>query len=171
MKKITALLLVGAMLLALLCACSSTTEPKADDQTDAAPSTAQDTTDAADDTAQDTATDQVIDLVLWHNRSGTNGEAVKSLIEKFNSTVGSEKGIHVTSVRQDDSIVSTFKTLLYAKDMDNMPDLATLYAGDVEYASTVDCIVPLDDLIANDDSFSADEIVSSLLSTYNYMGT
>ena len=93
MKKITALLLVGAMLLALLCACSSTTEPKADDQTDAAPSTAQDTTDAADDTAQDTATDQVIDLVLWHNRSGTNGEAVNSLIEKFNSTVGSEKGI------------------------------------------------------------------------------
>lgn len=69
MKKITALLLVGAMLLALLCACSSTTEPKADDQTDAAPSTAQDTTDAADDTAQDTATDQVIDLVLWHNRA------------------------------------------------------------------------------------------------------
>ena len=171
MKKITALLLVGAMLLALLCACSSTTEPKADDQTDAAPSTAQDTTDAADDTAQDTATDQVIDLVLWHNRSGTNGEAVNSLIEKFNSTVGSEKGIHVTSVRQDDSIVSTFKTLLYAKDMDNMPDLATLYAGDVEYASTVDCIVPLDDLIANDDSFSTDEIVPSLLSTYNYMGT
>ena len=79
MKKITALLLVGAMLLALLCACSSTTEPKADDQTDAAPSTAQDTTDAADDTAQDTATDQVIDLVLWHNRSGTNGEAVNRL--------------------------------------------------------------------------------------------
>ena len=72
-----------------------------------------------------------LELVLWHNRSGTNGETVDGLVEEYNSTIGAEKGVKVVSVRQDDSIVSSFKTLLYAKDMEKMPYLATLYAGDV----------------------------------------
>ncbi|MDD2959963.1 MAG: ABC transporter substrate-binding protein [Lachnospiraceae bacterium] len=118
-----------------------------------------------------TKSDDAIELVLWHNRGGANGETVDGLIDEFNETVGAQKGIKVTSVRQDDSIVSTFKTLLYANDMANMPDLATLYAGDVEYASTVDCIQPLDDLMANDSEFNSDDILPSLRSAYNYMGT
>lgn len=61
-----------------------------------------------------------LELVLWHNRSGTNGETVDALVEEYNSTIGAEKGVKVVSVRQDDSIVSTFKTLLYAKDMENL---------------------------------------------------
>lgn len=112
-----------------------------------------------------------IELVLWHNRSGTNGETVDALVEEYNSTIGAENGVKVVSVRQDDSIVSTFKTLLYAKDMENMPDLATLYAGDVEYASTVSCIEPLDERMANDPDFHAEDMVQSLMSTYNYQGT
>ena len=149
MKKLAVLTLTASMLLSTIAQCASLTTAE----------------------AAKTASDDVIELVLWHNRSGTNGETVDGLIEKFNETVGAEKGIKVTSVRQDDSIVSTFKTLLYANDMDNMPDLATLYAGDVEYASTVDCIQPLDDLIANDPEFNADDMLASLMSTYNYMGT
>jgi len=154
MKKAFALAATCALVLALLSGCGAKTLPSS----------------GTSDSAGGEPADEVIELVLWHNRSGTNGETVDSLVDEYNNTIGAESGVKIVSVRQDDSIVSTFKTLLYAKDMDNMPDLATLYAGDVEYASTVSCIKPLDDLMSSDPEFHAEDMLQSLMSTYNYQG-
>lgn len=41
----------------------------------------------------------------------------------------------------------------------------------MEYASTVSCIEPLDERMANDPDFHAEDMVRSLMSTYNYQGT
>ena len=109
------------------------------------------------------------ELVFWHNRGGSAGEVLQTIVDDFNANAGAELGIHITAVYQSDS-VSAFKTLVQAKDTSNYPDLIQIFAGDVEYMSTVEAVVPVGDLMAKDDSFDAD-ILESLLTTYTYNGT
>ena len=110
-----------------------------------------------------------VELVFWHNRGGSAGETLDKIVADFNENAGAAAGIHITAVYQNDT-VSTLKTLVQAKDTANYPDMIQIFAGDVEYMSTVDAVVPLDDLMNGDSEFDA-EVLSSLLNTYTYNGT
>ena len=96
-----------------------------------------------------------VELVFWHNRGGSAGETLDKIVADFNENAGAAAGIHITAVYQNDT-VSTLKTLVQAKDTANYPDMIQIFAGDVEYMSTVDAVVPLDDLMDGDSEFDAE---------------
>lgn len=161
-KRILAMALAAGMVLSLAaCGGKKTSEPGSQ----AAPTEA--TTLAEVDAS--TATE----LIFWHNRGGNAGELLEqTMIPKFNDTIGKEMGIKITPVYQSSSdIISKLKALILAKDVENLPDLVQIFAGDAEYMSTVPYVVPAETLIANDDSFNTDEILPQLLNTYTYSGT
>lgn len=109
------------------------------------------------------------EVIFWHNRGGKAGETLDAIIADFNENAGKEAGIHITAVYQSDT-VSALKTLVQAKDVANFPDMIQIFAGDVEYMSTVKQVVPMDSLMAKDAGFDA-KILDSLLTTYTYNGT
>lgn len=113
------------------------------------------------------------ELVFWHNRGGNAGELLEqTMIPKFNETTGKEMGIQITPVYQSSAdIINKLKALILAKDVDNLPDLVQIFAGDAEYMSTVPYVVPAQTLIENDESFTTDDILPQLLNTYTYAGT
>lgn len=118
-------------------------------------------------------TGSTTELVFWHNRGGNAGELLEqTMIPKFNDTVGKEMGIKVTPVYQSSSdIISKLKALILAKDVENLPDLVQIFAGDAEYMSTVPYVVPAQTLIENDKDFTTDDILPQLLNSYTYAGT
>lgn len=158
-KKILAAVLAAAMILSLA-ACGGKNETSSKAAAEAVTLAGVDTSTTAE-------------LVFWHNRGGNAGELLEqTMIPKFNETTGKEMGIKLTPVYQSSSdIISKLKALILAKDVENLPDLVQIFAGDAEYMSTVPYVVPASALIANDDSFSTDEILPQLLSTYTYSGT
>lgn len=117
----------------------------------------------------DSDTDGVTEIVFWHNRGGTAGETLEAIVAAYNESEGAEAGIKITAVYQSDS-VSALKTVVQAKDTASMPDMIQIFAGDVEYMSTVEAVVPIEDMIASDSEYDAD-ILESLLTTYTYNGT
>ena len=111
------------------------------------------------------------ELIMWHNRGGSNGKFIEEqLIPEFNDTAGKLAGVKVVPVYQDEDIVSKLKALILANDVANMPDLVTIYAGDVEYMSTVKNVVPLDSFLETDADFKKEDMVQSLWDTYNFRG-
>lgn len=90
-----------------------------------------------------------VELVFWHNRGGSAGETLDKIVNEFNEGAGAEAGIKITAVYQQDT-VSTLKTLVQSKDVKNYPDMIQIFAGDVEYMSTVDAVVPVGDMMAED---------------------
>ena len=105
------------------------------------------------------------EVVLWHNRGGKAGELLEqTMIPKFNETVGKEMGITVTPVYQSSSdLISKVKALILAKDVDNLPDMVQVFAGDAEYMSTVPYVVPAQSLIEADESFDGSELLPQLV--------
>lgn len=155
MKRFLALLLALCLCLGLLGACSGNSDV---------------TTDQPQDSTNEPSTSGgKTELVFWHNRGGTAGETLEAIVAQYNETVGAESGVSITAVYQSDS-VSALKTVVQAKDTESMPDMIQIFAGDVEYMSTVEQVVPMDDMIANDPEFDA-EILPSLISTYTYNDT
>lgn len=173
-KKILAVMLAAAMAVSALAGCSGkndeTNATKQTETTQAGQST-EATTAEAKKTEIDTATKT--ELIFWHNRGGAAGELLEqTMIPKFNDTIGKEMGITVTPVYQSSSdLIGKLKALILAKDVENLPDMIQVFAGDAEYMSTVPYVVPAQDLIAQDDSFDSDEILPQLLNTYTYAGT
>lgn len=115
---------------------------------------------------------ETAELIFWHNRGGSAGEYLeKTMIPEFNETVGAEMGIKVTPVYQSSSdLISKLKALILAGDVENMPDMVQVFAGDTEYMSTVPYLVSAEDLIAQDTSFTTDELLPQLIHTYTYAG-
>lgn len=113
------------------------------------------------------------EVILWHNRGGKAGELLEqTMIPKFNETVGKEMGITVTPVYQSSSdLISKVKALILAKDVDNLPDMVQVFAGDAEYMSTVPYVVPAQSLIKADESFDGSELLPQLVNTYTLSDT
>lgn len=171
MKKIIALLLVAVMCVGLLAACSSNadTNPAPSQPADNSTPSSTEATGSDDSAATEpTAANEPVELIFWHNRGGKAGETLEAIIAEYNEGVGKEAGVTITPVYQSDT-VSALKTVLQAKDYASMPDLIQIFAGDVEYMSTVPQVVPVGDLAAADSSYNAN-ILSSLLNTYTYNG-
>ena len=161
MKRIFATALAVFLCLSILSACGGNSGGSSDAGSGSSSS-------AGDSFAGETSGGPV-ELVFWHNRGGSAGETLDKIVADFNEKAGAAAGIHITAVYQNDT-VSTLKTLVQAKDTANYPDMIQIFAGDVEYMSTVDAVVPLDDLMDGDSEFDA-EVLSSLLNTYTYNGT
>ena len=147
MKRLFALLLALVMCLSLV-ACGGGNET------------------ASNDAAEESG---AVEIVFWHNRGGKAGETLEAIIAEYNANVGAAAGVTITPVYQSDS-VSALKTVIQAKDTASMPDMIQIFAGDVEYMSTVEAVVPISDMIAKDSSYDA-KILDSLLTTYTYNGT
>lgn len=113
------------------------------------------------------------ELILWHNRGGNAGELLEQkMIPEFNDTIGKEMGIKITPVYQSSSdLIGKVKALILAKDVENLPDMVQVFAGDAEYMSTVPYVVPAQELVEADENFNTDELLPQLLSTYTYAGT
>lgn len=158
MKKALAVFLAASMTLSMTACGGSKAEPVVAETI---------TSKAEVDTSSTT------ELIFWHNRGGNAGELLEqTMIPKFNDSIGKEMGIKVTPVYQSSSdIISKLKALILAKDVENLPDMVQIFAGDAEYMSTVPYVVPAQTLIENDDSFSTDDILPQLLSSYTYAGT
>lgn len=160
-KKLIAASLAVVMSVGALTACGGS---------DTTTSETTDTTNDSESASAETGSDgSVTEVVFWHNRGGSAGEALEQICAEYNEGAGAEAGVKITPIYQSDS-VSALKTVVQAKDTDSMPDMIQIFAGDVEYMSTVDAVVPIQDMIANDDSYDAD-ILESLINTYTYNGT
>ena len=164
MKRLIAMLLVLVMCLSLV-ACGGSDAPATNEP--AKENTANNETAKEDAAKSEPSKAEPVEIVFWHNRGGKAGETLEAIIAEFNKT--NTEGITITPVYQSDS-VSALKTVLQAKDTESMPDMIQIFAGDVEYMSTVKYVVPISDMIAKDSSYDA-EILNSLLTTYTYNGT
>lgn len=153
MKKGLTLLLAGFMVITNLAACS----PKTADDSPA---------------GQGAETEQVTELVFWHNRGGSTGELLEQvIIPEFNETKGRELGIKITPVYQGSAdLISKFKALILAKDEENLPDIIQTFAGDSEFMSTIEYVLPIEELIEKDSSFKKEDILPQLLNTYTING-
>ena len=122
---------------------------------------------------EDVNKDETKEIILWHNRGGAAGELLEqTMIPEFNDSVGKEMGIKITPVYQSSSdLISKLKALILAKDVENMPDLVQVFAGDAEYMSTVENVVPAQSLIDADPNFDTGEILPQLINTYTLSNT
>ena len=57
--------------------------------------------------------------------AGVNGEAMETIVNDFNETVGKEKGITVKSVYQGDDVSEKLKTLAQANDTKKLPECSS----------------------------------------------
>ncbi len=84
----------------------------------------------------------------WHTMTGANEAAINAVVQKFNDTVGKEKGIAVDCIFQGDDINEKLKTLYQAKDTANFPDCAMITNTGIPSIKDYEQLVPVDDLYA-----------------------
>lgn len=161
LRKPLSIALICAMLLGSLTGCgSSSSSDSATTGDDAATSTAG-TETGTDDTGD---SGDVIEITFWHAMSGTNGEAVDSLVEQFNE---SQDKVHVTAEYQgtyDDS-KTKFGAALQSGDV---PDILQMYEVGTQYMIDLGCYVPVQDMM---DANGYDQnIIEAVSNYYTYEG-
>ena len=120
--------------------------------------------DASSNAGGSAADSNVTEVTLWHAMSGTNGEALDTLVERFNE---SQSEIHVTAEYQgtyDDS-KTKFGAAVQSGDV---PDILQMYEVGTQYMIDLDCYVPVQDFMdANGDE---NNIIDSIANYYTYEG-
>jgi len=112
-----------------------------------------------------------IEVVFWHSLSGATGEALESIINKYNATRGAEKDISVTLVFQGfegtDKVVLAYQT----RDTVNAPDINIGLTSTIPSISDLDWAVSLDDYLNDSaNSVSRDTFPPALQRSVTYMG-
>ena len=149
-KRLVSALLAGAMVLSLA-GCGGTTNEES-------------TGDAAEKTYEMASVEEAegTEITFWHSMGGVNGEALESLVTKFNDE--NEYGIKVTSVYQgeyDDSL-----TKLKSAQIGNMgADLVQIYDIGTAFMINSGWIVPMQELI-DADSYDMSYIEENLTAYY-----
>lgn len=95
-----------------------------------------------------TTIEKPVTIEFWHAMSGTNQEAVNALVEQFNSTIGSEKGITVEPVYQGAYNDLKTKTTAALKS-GSAPAITQAYPDWVAEYLQSGAVVALDDYINN----------------------
>lgn len=116
---------------------------------------------AADSSA---AGSNVTEITVWHAMSGTNGEALDTLVERFNE---SQSEIHVTAEYQgtyDDS-KTKFGAAVQSGDV---PDILQMYEVGTQYMIDLDCYVPVQDFL--DASGDENNLIEAISNYYTYDG-
>ena len=92
------------------------------------------------------AKDDNVTIEYWHTMAGVNGEAMETIVNDFNETVGKEKGITVKSVYQGDDVSEKLKTLAQANDTKNFPNVAQIVCSGIPSAINYEQLVKVEDL-------------------------
>ena len=92
------------------------------------------------------AKDDNVTIEYWHTMAGVNGEAMETIVNDFNETVGQEKGITVKSVYQGDDVSEKLKTLAQANDTKNFPNVAQIVCSGIPSAINYEQLVKVEDL-------------------------
>lgn len=81
-----------------------------------------------------------VEIVWWHSNSGLLGQATERLVQEFNESVGTEKGIVVKPVFQGKAadVLTKLRAVMQGRNASDLPDIAQLDATGVidvrEYA-------------------------------------
>lgn len=108
-----------------------------------------------------------VEITFWHSMGGVNGQALDTLVEKFNAE--NEFGITVISEYQgeyDDSLTK----LKSAKLGDMGADLVQIYDIGTKFMLESDWIIPIEE-IANLDSYDLTNIEPNISAYYTVNGT
>lgn len=149
-KKVISIIMVAAMLLPALTACGKDNEK--------------------DNSEKTASKDGSVQIEYWHTMSGVNGEAMESLVSKFNDTVGKEKGISVKSVYQGDDVSEKLKTLAQANDTKNFPNVAQIVGAGIPSALNYEQLVKAEDMYAagEDISVAKDDLDPHTVRAFSY---
>lgn len=140
MKKTISILLAAMMAIGLT-ACSG--------GADKAPAASEGSSVSADGKTAGGQTEAgPVRVEYWHTMTGANETALNAVVQKFNDTIGKEKGITVDCIYQGDDINQKLKTLYQAKDTANFPDCAMITNTGIPSVKDYEQLVPVDDLYA-----------------------
>lgn len=99
--------------------------------------------------SESTGSDDVIDLTFWYAYTGTIQEYIDAAVERFNTTVGAEKGISVTAEYQG-AYTDLHQKLQAAYIAGTAPDVTELEIGVVGEFSNGGMVQSLDSFIEAD---------------------
>lgn len=161
-KRILALALATTMMLGTLVGCggNGTTSIEQGKQEGGATSTSKET----DTTAQMAATDEVngTEITFWHSMGGVNGEAIDTLVKKFNDE--NTYGIKVNAEYQGDYDDSLNK--LKSAQIGNMgADLVQVYEIGTRFMIESGWVIPMQDMI-DVDKYDVSQIEPNLAAYY-----
>lgn len=87
------------------------------------------------------------DVTMWHNYGGVMKDTMMTLIDEFNSTVGKERGIHISVTAIAASKEQNDKLTLIAEGVpgaDEMPDIVTAYPSMAQTLADAGLLAELD---------------------------
>lgn len=112
----------------------------------------------------------LVEVEFWHYSSGLLGEAMTELVEKFNRTIGQEKGIVVNEVFQGKAsdVATKVRASLQAGRAQDLPDLAQMDATGVMDVRDSQWLVPTQQLVESDPSFTLDDLQPGTVLSMTY---
>lgn len=144
-KYVSAILaLVLSMSMAACSASGSTIQSSAQDSS---PETSTSESASADSTSEEGASEGTTEITFWY--ANDIQDMVDNMVEDFNSTVGEEKGVHVTAEYQG-NYVELQQKLQAAAVAKTVPDVTVLEISAISNFAQGNVIAPLDDYIAAD---------------------
>ncbi|MDE7221116.1 MAG: extracellular solute-binding protein [Oscillospiraceae bacterium] len=167
MKKMAALLLALAMLLALAaCGGNNAAQDSSDPGTSGTPGT-----DSGTQTPAQTPESGTIELSYWYAMDGVGGQIIEKQIDAFNQTTGAEKGIHVTGVYQDWPGTNALTAAMTTDDTENMPDVIHMFSEYVNLIQDWERTVWAEDYItASGAAVSKDDLIPNTVEAYSIGG-
>ena len=118
------------------------------------------------------ASEEKTRIVFWHSAADAMGAALEGYVEKFNLTVGAEKGIVVEPVYQGSYSDSTAKlgSLLSAENFSDLPDVMQMDAtGKLRYM-TAPTAYTVDAALSDHPEFDIDDFIPAALSNWRIGG-
>jgi sn-glycerol 3-phosphate transport system substrate-binding protein len=112
-----------------------------------------------------------VTVQFWNSAEGAMATSVTALVDKFNSTVGTERGIKVESVYQGGDVVEKLKTLTQAGDYKNFPDVGQIYSAGIPAVLQMKPILKMDDLYAGGKypvTVQKTDLIENFIRTYTY---
>ena len=154
MKRFISLLMAAIMILSLAaCGANDTGEVKEPESTETAQEV-QPEADSQQEEAQEPAeeskriSDADIEISFWHHMEGTNANALETVCNNFNDTVGKEYGIIVTPSFQGTNTAEKLNTLAQAGDWVNFPDICQVASAGIPTISGYDLFVSPEEMYA-----------------------
>lgn len=176
MKRFISLLMAAIMTLSLAaCGSKDTGEVKEPESTETAQET-QPEADSQQEEAQEPAgdskriSDADIEISFWHHMEGTNANALETVCNNFNDTVGKEYGIIVTPSFQGTNTAEKLNTLAQAGDWVNFPDICQVASAGIPTISGYDLFVSPEEMYAKGENIilPRESIIANNARTFTY---
>lgn len=90
---------------------------------------------------------EVTEIEFWHSISGQLAEKLDEMVDNFNTTVGKEKNIKVTTVYQNWPGTDKLVTVMQAGDVKNHPDVIQIYGENMNIVRDYERMVWVEDYI------------------------